>query len=1047
MKFRKLIIIFTCIVLCATMLYSLDPKKKISQYGYSYWNELNGLPQNFTHSVMQSREGYIWCTTQEGLVRFDGMRFMYFDKTNTPIFNNNYFTALTEGPDGSMWIGTSGGGLYRYFEGEFSAPYENTNMNEEIIYTIAVLGDSVFYGTENGLKMVGSDVSKWITVKDGLSDPAIRYLYPEQEFVWVGTRRGLDTVSKNGSVKKINFAPFSSGVDCIYKDKTGVIWFGTHGKGLYYKDTTGFHEFRYNSDLPGLYIRSLIHDLDGNLWIGTSAGLARYNQDGVTSFVKEQGLVDNFIFRVYEDREGTIWLATRGGLVQLYNVIFTTISGKDGLPSEDINAVLEDSKGNLWVCTYGNGIARVNGDRVTIFSEQNGLLHNTVYSAYEDTHGVLWFGTSRGISRFDGVSWKSYAQADGLRTTIVKAMLEDSKGNFWVCTEDSGVYIKQGERFVESLHGVALPKDDSFAIFEDSHKNVWIGTLVGLYKYDGKAFTLITKKKNGIVNDFVISFYEDIGGRLWVGTENGLSLYERGRWYSLTSKDGLPNDVILSITADKERRLWIGSNKGVFTVYIDSVLDYIYEKTPTIVTALYGRSDGMKSAECNGGFQPSVWKRTNGELVFPTMNGVAIVNPEAVDRFKKEIPVNIERVHTEAGWNTVTDKIVLPSGLRSFEIEYTAFSFENPHRMYFRYFLKGFDAAWIEAGNRRTAYYTNVPPGKYVFEVEVFNSEQRGFVSMGSVVIHVTPRFYETKLFIAMLIVFLATGIFAVYRIRIRNYKNRQEELARLIAERTHALEEEKTITENQSDQLKKYNDELKKANIKLRKANEVKTQFIHIAAHDLKNPLQSIIGYSDLIISSVEKDSLTSKNIAKVHESARKMLHIVIELLENAEIESGAVAFDLREVDASLLVQSVIAAYNDAAVIKDQQFVYEATGDTALFTDESAFRRIADNLISNAVKYSPHEKDIFVKLIGTTHTLQFSVEDQGPGLSARDKERVFGKFQRLSAQTTGGETSTGLGLSIVKSLVELLGGTITVKSEIGKGACFTVTLKRKHKK
>lgn len=1043
----RVFLLLICLYLVSMNLFSLDSHKKISQYGFSHWNEFNGLPQNYAHSVMQSSDGYIWCSTQEGLVRFDGIRFSYFDKTNTPLFINNYFTALTEAPDGSMWIGTSGGGIYRYFNGEFTAPYENTNMNEEIIYCIAVLEDTLFYGTENGLKIISPRVNKWITQKDGLANPAVRALMVEDDFVWVGTRGGLQKVTRDGEVTSVVFHAFSGGVDALYKDNDGTMWIGTHGKGLYYMDTSGFQGFSYNSQLPGQYIRSLLRDSDDNLWIGTSVGLARYNEFGFSTYVKDGDLSDNFIFKIFEDREGNIWLATRSGLMQFYNVIFTSLSKSEGLPSDDINAVLEDSRGRLWACTYGNGVVMLDGEKIVNYTDKNGLVHNSVYCIYEDKAGVLWFGTSRGISRYDGVSWKTYAQSHGLRTTIIKAILQDSKGNFWVCTEDSGLYIKIGERFYEKINGVDLPKDDCFAVYEDSKGTIWIGTIGGIYTYDGTRFTHITKKTHDLVNDFVISFYEDIGGRMWVGTENGLNVYERGKWYSITTKDGLPNDVILSITADKERRLWIGSNKGVFTLHIDSVLDFIYGKTTRVVTSLYGRSDGMQSAECNGGFQPSVWTRKNGDIVFPTMGGIAIVNPASVERSEAPLHVKVERVHSEEGWQNVGDKIVLPAGTRSFEIEYTAFSYENPHRIFFRYMLKGVDTAWTDAGNRRTAYYTNVPAGKYTLLVEAFNSEHRSVKSTVSVIITITPRFYETKLFYAVLILLIGAGVYGTYKIRIRALKNRQIELARLVTERTHALEEEKTITENQSEQLRNYNEQLKKTNAKLRKANDIKTQFIHIAAHDLKNPLQSIIGYSDLIRASADRDSIAEKNITKVYESAKKMLHIVTELLENAEIESGAVHLSIAEIDTLLVVQSVIATYADAATAKMQTITFESSGNTVISTDENAFKRIVDNLLSNAIKYSPHGKRISVSLDGTAQALLLSIEDQGPGMTARDKERMFGKFQRLSAQTTGGETSTGLGLSIVKSLVDLLGGTITVKSELGKGTCFTVGLKRRNKK
>ncbi len=1026
--------------------YSLDPTKKITQYGHLYWNELNGLPQNYTHFIIQAPDGYLWISTQEGLVRFDGVHFTIYTKTNTPILTNNYFTALHYDTKGNLWIGTSGGGIFKYSNGIFSTPLENTNMEEEIIYNITTIGDTVYYGTDNGVRVEGEKVKKWIRVEDGLSNKTVRSLYADNGIVWLGTRGGVDKILPDGTLEHLIHPAFSIGVDCIWKDKKNVLWFGTHGNGLFYMERGAIMPFAKNNELPGLFIRSLTDDKDGNLWIGTTNGLARLNQYGFDVITKENGLKDDFIFHVMEDKEGSLWLASRGGLTQFYNVKFTCISIDEGLPTEDINAVMEDRRGRLWVSTYGKGVAVIDGKNIRLITAADGLGHDTVYSLYEDRAGNIWAGHSRGLSVYNGTSWKSYGLESGFRTTIVKAMLEDDQGRLWVCTEDSGVYIRNGERFVETINGVPLPKDDAFAIFKDSAGNMWIGTINGLYKYDGKSFNHFTKKENGLANDLVICFFEDTGRRLWIGTENGLSVYERGRFYTITTENGFPNDVILSLTADKERRLWIGCNKGVFTVYIDDLMDVVYGKKDIVGAALYGRSDGMRSSECNGGFQPSVWKRKSGELVFPTMNGIAMIQPDLINPVAKEFPVVIERIVSNTVSYQDSERIKLPAGSQSFEIEYTAISFENPHRIQFQYYMKGFDKKWTEAGTRRTAYYTNVPPGSYVFTVKAVNTENMKKIFTKSVIVVIKPYFYQSKWFYASLLILLGGGVFGFYRIRMHALKQKEKELARLVAERTKELEQEQKITEMQTEKMRVYNSRLKKTNKDLVDANREKTQFIHIAAHDLKNPLQSIIGYTELIRTQIEADSMIAKNIGKVSDGARKMFHIISELLENAEIEGGAVKLDKKEIDASLVVQSIVASYRDAAQIKNQIIHITTDGNTTMVTDEMCLRRITDNLISNAVKYSPQGKPIYVSLSGDDLMVTLSVRDEGPGFLPEDREKLFGKFQRLSAKTTGGETSTGLGLSIVKSLTDLLGGVIYMTSEPGLGAVFTVKFRHNGK-
>ncbi|HLX13203.1 MAG TPA: ATP-binding protein, partial [Bacteroidota bacterium] len=455
---------------------------------------------------------------------------------------------------------------------------------------------------------------------------------------------------------------------------------------------------------------------------------------------------------------------------------------------------------------------------------------------------------------------------------------------------------------------------------------------------------------------------------------------------------------------------------------------------PFVVCNSYGKADGMASRECNGTSQPAGWKASNGELWFPTIKGVVAVNPRRLTMNSVMPPVTIEDVIIDKQVVPFGDNIETSPGKGELEIHYAGLSFRAPEKVQFKYLLNGFDRDWISVGTRRIAYYTNLPPGHYIFQVRAQNENGVWSQSGASVAIFLEPHFYQQFWFYALLTVgILALAILSVW-LRIRALTIRQKLLVGLIEERTKSLREEKERAE-QAQREAQHHEEV------AIDADKVKTELLNIAAHDMKSPLISIRTLAQIIrndpIESLQKTDFAQEIV----EASQRMLALINALLEASSMEGGRLALAKVACDISSLAASVVELESISAARKNQQIKFSGDGAARVLIDEDRMRQVMENLVDNAVKFSNPGTVIEVSVRRENGSVNFSVKDNGPGLTENDKGKLFGKFQRLSARPTGGESSTGLGLSIVKRLVELQGGTITVESEKGRGAKFVVSL------
>jgi diguanylate cyclase (GGDEF)-like protein len=545
-------------------------------------------------------------------------------------------------------------------------------------------------------------------------------------------------------------------------------------------------------------------DRAGNLWVGTSGGgLLRLQGDRIDALTKKEGLTGEIVMCVFEDREGSLWIGTDGdGLHRLKDGKVTTFSTQEGLSDNMLLPIFEDRQGTLWLGSYGGGLNAFRDGRFTPYTTKQGLSSDAVASLAGDRSGNLWIGTDGGgLNRLRDGHFTHYGTAEGLSNNRVISLVSDREDNLWVGTFGGGLNLMRDGKFV--TYGVrdGLSSPSVFAMTEDRDGNLWIGTDGGgLNRLRDGRFTKLTTK-DGLAHDVVYKIYEDAEGVLWIGTFEGLSRWKDGRFTTYTTSSGLFDNKIFQILEDDDQNLWMSCNKGIFRVSKRELNDFADGKIRSIASVPFGKSDGMKSNECNGTSQPAGWKTRDGALWFPTTGGAVRVDPRHLPTNPLPPPVSLEDIVIDKHHLPPSGSLRVPPGGGEIEIHYAALSLLDPDKVRFRYRLGGFDSAWVEPGSRRVAFYTNTPPGRYRFEVVACNNDGVWNEKGAAIDIYLEPHFYQTYWFYGLCALgIVLTGV-AGHAYRVRTLTRRKYELIQLVAERTKQLEEANGILQKLSSQ------------------------------------------------------------------------------------------------------------------------------------------------------------------------------------------------------------------------------------------------------
>jgi ligand-binding sensor domain-containing protein/serine/threonine protein kinase len=831
-SFNLIFVALLLIALQSSVALALDPNKSITQYAHEVWQD--ELPQNTILTIKQTRNGYIWFGTYEGLVRFDGIRFTVFDKRSTKEIENNAVFVVYEDSKGTLWIGTNGG-LNCLKDGKFSIYRTKEGLSNNSIK--AVLEDragNIWIGTERGLDRFRDGKFTAYSTQNGLSNDSIRTIYEDKKGnLWLGTHGGLNCF-KDGKFTSYTTKEGlpNDGVRSLFEDEEGNLWIGTNGGGFCSFKDGKFTTYNTKSGLSNDFVYPLIKDRDGNFWIGTNGGgINRFKDGKFTSYTSKDGLSNDFVRAIYEDREGNIWIGTNGGLNCLKDRKFTSYTTREGLSNDNVRVTYQDREGGIWIGTDGGGVCRFKDGEFTVYGIKEGLPNDNIRSLVEDREGNIWIGTNGdGLCRLRNGKITTFSSKDGLSNDFVYALYEDRDGNLWIGTTGGGLNRYKDGKFTVYTVKDGLSNNSVRAIHQDRSGNLWLATAGGGLSLLKEGKFINFTNKDGLSNDFVLALYEDKEGDLWIGTNGGINRYRNGKFTVYTSKDGLFDDTAFQILEDGKGNLWMSCNRGVYRVSKKELDDFDKGIIKTINCIAYGKVDGLGANQCNGASQPSGLRTSDGRLWFPTIGGLSSIDPENIKLNGLAPAVLIDEIIIDNQSISFSDQIALSPGKQKFEFHYTGLSYLAPGKVGFKYMLEGFDREWVDAGTRRTAYYTNIPPGSYKFKVLACNNDGVWNELGASIGFQLPPPLWRTWWAYLLYALSIAGAGYGGVKLRLQALQRRTEILEGKVAERTAELDKKNEElaqkmeqlrishkeTEEKNDQLARKNEELAKKNDEL---------------------------------------------------------------------------------------------------------------------------------------------------------------------------------------------------------------------------------------
>lgn len=1001
---------------------ALDPHKAITQYIFDSWTSADGLPQNTVIAIAQTDDGYLWLGTEEGLARFDGERFTTFDTSNTPEIKNNVILALYVDREDSLWIGTNDG-LNRYRNGEFSSFTTTDGLSNNIVRAICEdKNGTLWIATDGGgLNSLKDEKFTSYTTRDGLSGNKVMTVYEDREGnLWIGTFEGAG-LSKFRNGKFTTFSKkdglTNHTVWAIHEDLEGNLWIGTE-RGLQKFRDGKFTSFHFRDAL-----KSIHEDTDGNLWFGTfGSGVSKLKDGRFSSFTTRDGLSAHIVRTIYEDKEGSLWIGTDGGgLNRLRDGKFTSFSTKEALSNDISWPICEDKSGSLWIGTLGGGLNRFKDGKFTSFTTKEGLSSDFVISLFEDSEGILWIGTLRGgLNRFNEGKFTTFTTKESLSNDHVFSITQDKEGILWIGGSRGQLTRLKDGKFTSFV--VDEGRSNVFLVHADSQNRLWVGTTYGLNLFNNGQFMPVTSE-TGSLNDVARAIYEDKEGTLWIAGARGLSRFKDGKLTSFNVKTGLLNSAAFAILEDDTHNLWITFHKGILRVSKNQLNDFAEGKISSITPQAYSTADGLRSDECSPG-SPAGFRTRDGRLWFSTVKGVSTIDPNQIKLNTLPPPVVIESVSINGNSLSPRERVEVPPGAGELEFQFTALSLVAPKKVRFKYKLEGWDKHWVDAGTARTAHYTNIPPGNYRFHVIACNNDGVWNEAGAAFQFYLRPHFYQTYWFYASVAFgFLLIGV-SLHRLRVRTLENRKTELEKLVDGRTSDLLE--TTRE-------------------LEQANRRQADLVSGVSHDLKTPLTLIRLYGETLMYG---DGFSDKDRHGYYQiiarESERLTHLVDNVLNSSRIDRGLKHYSFHEGDMASVVAEAVEVY--AQHLRRAGFTVEvdiASDLPSIRFDATSLSEVVLNLLDNAAKYCDERKYISVSLRLEHANAVVIVEDQGMGIPDSEREKIFEQFYRgHNSRDKGGY---GLGLFLVKKIMDAHGGTIEVNSQAGEGSTFRLLFPLQH--
>ncbi len=971
-------------------LFAATAVAQYHSYRFDHWTTDDGLPQNSVNDICQTHDGYLWFTTMDGLVRYDGVRFTIFNKSNSPGLAGNRLLRLAEDADGALWIGSEDAGVTRYAQGVFKTFTTQHGLPHNRVSRIQPDGmGGLHFQTREGYAYWRG--GKLLPDPEKLYPGKTRKYFAPSGAIWTLDENGLYCF-KNGVTTSypplippasIRFVPF-------YEDRQGNLWLGAKGPGGFkIKDSVITH-YGEKDGLPPFPLEGFLEDSHGAIWIGTlGGGLARFQDGRFSIYTTKDGLSENTTGHLLEDREGNLWVGTgAGGLNRLSRKFMSTYSTENGLHDPNVYPILQDRSGAIWIGAQ-DGLTRFADGRFASYTrrESGFPLRFVAQSLYEDRTGRLWVGSYDGVGQFKDGKYS----VDRIAPEIaISAIYEDRNGYFWLGS-DKGLYkCKDGSCVVYDANN-GLPGSDVKTIYEDRRGNLWIGTYGGLARLTEGKFISYTER-DGLAGNHVRYIHEDADGTFWIGTyDGGLSRFRDGRFTTYNIQNGLYNNGVFQILEDAHGVFWIGCNKGIYRVNKQQLNDYADGKLSSIICTAYGKQDGISNTECNGGRQPAGVRARDGRLWLPTLGGAVVIDSQAAPINPLPPPVLIESVVLDRNAVDFRHGVRLAPDQKYLEISYTGLSFVKSEQAHFRYRLSKQDKDWIDAGTRRIAYFSYLPPGEYTFTVTAANSDGVWNPEGASVRIVVVPPFWRRWWFLTLSLAVVVVAALLWHRRRI----------ARLEQARAAQAAFSRQLMQSQEDERKRIAAEL----------------------HDSLGQSLAIIKNRALLSLSAPDD----------HERALEQLREISEASAEVIDEVKEIAHNLRpyQLDRLGLTKTIESMICKVAETHDVRLAVEIDRIDGLFTPEGEINlfRIVQESVNNIVEHAE----------ATEASATIQREDRSVTVTIRDNGKGFD-----STPAAGGSVPRGFGLVGMAERARMLGGSYEIHSIPGQGTTVRLIIQFK---
>ncbi len=1064
-----LILLFLCAF--SQIVFCQEDNMFYNNLNFKHISSKEGLSQRSVITILQDKQGFLWFGTRYGLNKYDGSTFKNYNYNSEDqnSLTHNWITCLTQDDQGQILIGTRRGlNVLNTKNDNFirvkTDPDREKYYTESIRDLVSIDSSHVLIATENGLDKFNTRTGKISKTTDAiskkLSSTNITSLIEDKnDALWICTAKKIDFFDKDSKALKSFDYPEHGAPDMVknyttklFEDKDGNIWLGYFGGLAFFNRVTKtFEDYKLNSKKAiNSPVRNICQDREGVFWVGSYSGLHRINIDNKSIDTFKHNVNDsktlsqNSIYSIIEDAKGDLWIGTWAGGINYLDrnsnnfLTFTVGPNHKHLNYKVVSSIVENETGDLWIGTEGGGLNFYDSKnrQFTYYTHDpkniNSLNTNNVKDIIKSRDGNLWVGTHEGGLHFIDLNnrpmkFKHFVNIQGninsLNDNKVTALEEDSNSNIWIGTNEGGVnfYDTHLKKFSTIDDPNNILGKSIFTILKSSNeKTLFVGGQYGLASID------ISSKKlqkidfrdkpqgNFSVNE-VISIYAASDNNLWIGTE-GDGLYN----YNLRTKEsksyglneGLPNEIIYGILPDDKNNIWVSSNKGISRLNLDSKQIKNFDET-----------DGLQGNEFNYG---ACLKTRTGKLIFGGTSGLTIFDPNniiEVDSYIPPIQITGFKVRNKPFIKKVDsiEELQLAHNQNDFSFDFVALGYAHPNKNQYAYKLEGFDGDWNYIGNKRTATYTNINPGKYTFLVKTASADGSWSKDVKKVHLFIkSPLWKNWWAYLGYVLIFI------ILTLTIRKYS-----LLRIKDRRQ--LKQERLDRE------------------KIEEINRLKLQLFTNISHDFRTPLTLILGPLKRLIDKNEGNGSIQKQLAGMYRNATILLQLINQLLDFRKSEAGKLKLSASKRNIVPFLENIKLSFEELALERNIDYLFKSDKNQYdIWFDKIEMKKVILNILSNAFKFTPKEGQISLSISNVksntsdSNKLKIVIQDNGKGIREQDIPHIFDRYFQLG-QHHELRSGTGVGLALAKDIVLLHNGEIFVKSEEGQGTQFTILLPKGH--